>query len=169
MKRVLQHVVPLILGSLLGLVGTEAVAFAQGTIIKVHSDSALACGWNSGESTLAAAQAIKVSVSYDGGAATPVVQSCTAGTPIQCSIPVTVQTVGVHSIAVTGVNQVVDPVDGTILNSSPVALTSGSYEIVPPLTPPSPPAPGSGFRIGKLVGGIVAVVFGLLGFFHFAH
>jgi hypothetical protein len=150
------------------LFATEAVAFAQG-VIKVHPDSALACGWNSGETSLAAAQAIKVSVSYDGGAAAPVAQACTAGTPIQCSIPVTVQTVGVHTIAVTGVNQVVDPVDGTVLSSNPVALTSGSYEIVPPAVPPSPPAPGSGFRIGKLVGGIIGVVIGLLAFIHFGH
>ncbi len=156
---VLAHLFPLTLGVACGLLACNlfgVTLYAQSN--KLHADPALVCTWDQPAASLGSAQTMHVQTVLDNGAPTASTQTCTgAASPFQCHVPLTatMQVVGVHSLLVQGAN--VDPVDGSL--SQFVTLVSVPYEIVPPLTPPSP---GSNGRIIKLVGGLL--VAGLITF-----
>lgn len=156
MRRLLQHLLPLALGSALGF-GVMALLpvalHAQGT--KIHADPALSCAWSQPAASLATAQAMQVKATLDNAAAVTVAHTCTGvASPFDCHFPVsaTMQVVGPHTLVVQGAN--VDPVDGSV--SAFVTLVTVGYDIVPPLTPPSP---GSNGRIIKIIGGLLLAGF----------
>lgn len=134
-------------GLVLGLVmGWAVTASAQALSEKI--DPANAVCWDQPATSLAAANAIRVRVTYDAGTATAATQTCAgAASPFTCNlttpIPMAVQTVGTHTVKVEGAS--VNP-DGSL--SAYTVLVSGSVTFWNAAPPPSA---GSNFRIIKLL------------------
>jgi len=147
-----------ILGLTLGFVlGWSAIAGAQ-AIQSYVIDAKHAVCWDQPAASLAAANALKVRVTYDAQPTQPAALTCSgAASPFACNltttVPMSVQTVGRHRIVVEGA--AVDPVDG----SESAYATLINYE-VDFRSVVSPPQPGSNGRLVKLAQAIAKALKG---------
>lgn len=152
-----------LLGLVLGLlVGWQATAIAQTVIAKFKIDVNNAVCWDQPHESLAAANAMKVRVTYDpapGKVPTDAAFACVgSASPFTCTlaskVPLSVQTVGVHRVLVEGAN--LDPLDQTytpyaVLDDFSVEFVQGAV----------PPARGGNGRIVRVLAAIAAAIMGL--------
>lgn len=168
MRREFWIVVVAMVGIVVGLVTT---AYAQTSTGKITATG----GWNicvdaPGVTTLAAAQAIAVTVKYDGASAVPAsgvvwVAPVAPATSVEAQLPLSqmpasARTVGVHTVEIAFAGTTGSPVilaDGSTLTPSPGTPLLLSYEVVAQPTGPSPTNP----RWKKIAGTLALAMVGL--------
>lgn len=147
------------LGLAVGMVLGLGVTVQAQAVVNAKVDAANAVCWDQPAASLAAANAIgQVQVVYDAAAPVAVLKTCSGATsPYTCNlttpIPMSVQTVGLHTFTVTGANP--NP-DGTWSPRATLVTFQANLWIGSP-----PPTTGGNGRIIKLLQALARVFAGL--------